>query len=263
MTTADRVIAAARADLGCSESPPGSNDGACVNRIQSSTGAYNAAWCASAVTYWWQKAGIDVSTLGTAGTADLVDRARREGRLRSKPVPGCAVVWSPGDRGHTEIVIRTIGSVGARTIGGNTGDAVREHDRYINGPNTFFIVPDELEAKPEYSTTYWWEDPAAEPVRHELRNSAARREQDITEWVGKGGQPGHVRRGTVSIRRHGKLVPVFTWWSGPRKRSPDWTSPPLATPAAAKRKRDANHDKVSAERPGHILRKRSARVRVN
>lgn len=253
-TIGEKVIAAARADLGCAESPPRSNDGACVRALQASTGAYRLPWCASAVTTWWKRAGIDVSVLGTASTWWMVEQARKAGRLRERPVPGCAVVWSPGASGHVEIYIRPTIPGMARTIGGNTGDAVREHDRSIVG--AYFVVPPELEREPEpeFRTVYWWEDPAAEPTRHGLYAATASREKAVRAWVARNGNPGHVRRGKLSVRNGaGLLVPRFTFWTGERRRSPDFTD---------KAARDRNMAAVATQRPGHTLRPRSRRERV-
>lgn len=256
MTSGEKVIASFRKRLGVHEIPMGSNDdgGGPITRWNGRWNMRRVPWCGTSSDGVYDEAGVDDGGLGSPSTFQIVENARREGRLRSRPVPGCYAVWRPGSHGHVEIVIRQLTSTAARTIGGNTGDAVREHDRDIR--DAFFVVPPALEEKPKpvFTTVYWWEDPKAEPVRHKLRNTVAAREADIDEWVAAGGQRGHVRRGKLSIRRHGKWFPVFTWWSGPRKRSPDF-------PTEAKR--DANYKKVSAERPGHILRKRSKRVPVN
>ena len=253
MTNGDKVIAAARTKLGCAESPPGSNSGPCVRQIQSSTGAYGQPWCGSFDKWSYNTAGVDDHGIASASTWQIVHNAQVLGRVRPEPVTGCMVVWRPGPNGHTELFIRWADRSRnlAWTIGGNTGDMVREHIRDVTG--AYFCVPKSLEAVPVYATTYWWEDPAAKPVRHQLRNTAERREQDIAAWVARNGNPGHVRRGTVSIRRHGKYVPVFTWWTGPRKRSPDFTS---------KAARDASLKKAAAQ-TGHVLRPRSKRVRVS
>lgn len=257
MTNGQKVIAAARTKRGCAEWPPRSNDGACVNEIQASTGAFNLAWCGSFVKWAFDKAGVDLAGTGSASTWWMVELARQNGVLGFTPVPGSPVVWRPGAQGHTEIFIgwtdreRQI----ARTIGGNTGDAVREHDLSVAG--AFFIVPPSLKQTPPppvYKTVYWWEDPAAEPVRHQLRNTREASDKDAAAWVARHGNPGHIRRGIVYIKRHGKRVPVYTFWTGQRKRSIDFPS---------KAQRDVNMAAVAAQRPGHILRARSKRTRVS
>jgi hypothetical protein len=265
------VIAAARRDLGCAESPPRSNGGACVLALQEITGALWQAWCASAVSTWWRRGGLE-NQIVTAGTAALVEEGRRRGWLTREPVMGSAVVWRPGASGHTELFIEWIDkSRGlARTIGGNTGDAVREHARDVRG--AYFVTPPELleQPKPVYETVYWWEDPAAEPDRHGLYAAIASRENAIDLWVdgnpAKGikghGNRGHVRRGKLTVRdAKGRLVPRFTFWTGPRKRSPDYRG--VVRGMGPKARRDAANRKVEAERPGHIIRPRSRRVRVN
>lgn len=252
------VVREARDDLGCVESGR-PNGGPCVNALQGITGALNAAWCASAVSTWWFRAGL-TQRIVTAGTADLVNQARDRGWLTSEPIMGSAVVWRPGPFGHTEIFIEWVDRARnlARTIGGNTGDAVREHFRDVSG--AYFVTPPELREvpKPVYRDVYWWEDPKAEPVRHGLYAAIASREKAVRAWVADHGSPGHVRRGKLSVRdAHGRLVPRFTFWTGERKRSPDFTG------SGAKKRRDADMHKVAGQRPGHVLRPRTARVRVS
>jgi len=233
------VIAAARRDVGCAEFPPRSNGGRCVNALQGITGALNQAWCASAVSTWWFRGGL-VERIVTAGTAELVRQARVKGWLTAEPIMGSAVVWNPGPSGHVELFIEWVDRARgiARTIGGNTGDAVREHFRDVDG--AYFVTPPELREKPKpvYEDVYWWEDPAATPVRHQLRNTREAREEDIKEWVAKGGSPGHVRRGTVSIRRHGTT-------GGPSR-----ASPPSAAVTAPRRSRGTGRGTSSGSAPG-------------
>ena len=265
------TIAAARKSLGCAESPPGSNAGACVINLQILTGALRLALCASAVSSWWQRGGLD-NRIVTAGTADLVLQARARGWLTSEPVMGSAVVWNPGPHGHTELFIEWIDKAKglALTIGGNTGDAVREHVRDVDG--AYYVTPPELTEKPKpiYEPVYWWEDPAAEPKRHGLYAATASRENAIDLWVdgnpAKGikghGNRGHVRRGKLSVMdSRGRLVPRYTFWTGERKVSPDYRG--VVAGKGPKARRDANMAKVAKQRPGHIIRPRSRRVQVN
>lgn len=256
------TIAAARRDLGCAESPPRSNGGRCVNALQGITGALNQAWCASAVSTWWARGGL-TQRIVTAGTYEMVRQARERGWLTSEPVMGTAVVWNPGPNGHVELFIEWVNRATglARTIGGNTGDAVREHFRDVDG--AYFVTPPELREKPKpvYETVYWWEDPAAKPDRHGLYAAIASREKAIRVWVEDGGQPGHVRRGTVVIRRDGKLLTRYTFWTGPRKRSPDFRG--TVNGVSAKVRRDRDIKRAKALQPTHIFRPRSRRVQVN
>ena len=265
------TIAAARRDLGCREDPPRSNGGRCVLALQGITGALWQAWCASAVSTWWQRGGLN-NRIVTAGTAALVTEARDRGWLTREPVMGSAVVWRPGPNGHTELFIEWVDKANgiARTIGGNTGDMVQEHERDVDG--AYFVTPPELleEPPPVYETVYWWEDPKAQPDRHGLYAATASRENAVDLWVNgnpakgiKGhGNPGRVRRGKLTVRdAKGRLVPRFTFWTGPRKRSPDFRG--VVRGMGPKARRDASMRKVAAERPGHIIRPRSKRVRVN
>jgi hypothetical protein len=160
MTPGQRAIYVARSALGQSETE-GPNRSPWLRQICAEVGdAYGYAWCGTFIRWAWKRAGFSEASwrgLASASTWQFVENARRQGRLRSTPVPGCAVVWNPGARGHVEVYIS-----GSNTIGGNTGDSVREHLRDIDG--AYFVVPPELEAQPEPPVTeYMLEDPAAQP----------------------------------------------------------------------------------------------------
>ena len=263
VATQNRVIAEARADLGCVETPPRSNDGPCVNALQELTRALNLAWCASAVSTWWHRAGVD--GIVTASTAELAAEGRRRGWLTPDPVKGSAVVWNPGPSGHTELFVEWIHypSRLARTIGGNTGDAVLEHVRSVAG--ALFVTPPDLtrEPAPKYEDVYWWEDPAAEPERHGLYDREQYRENAVAAWVREHGNPGHVRRGEVTIDdpdNPGKRVRRFTFWTGPRKRSPDYRG--TVNGVTARKRRDLSLIAAKAKAPTHTFRPRRRRERV-
>lgn len=250
----EEVVAHARKRKGCREDPPGSNGGKCVHEIQSSTGAYDLPWCASFVFKSWQDADIvSKSEWATASTYQMVADARRKGWLADNPVQGCAVVWNPGSHGHTEIFVawanRSLGL--ALTIGGNTSDAVLEHVRNVRG--SYFVVPPIL-LKSEMTTVYWWEDPAAKPVRHGMYVAEASRENAVRAWVSRWGNPGHVRRGQLTVRdpRTGKKVNRYTFWTGQARRSPDFSS---------KAARD-KHQKETEMARGHKVRSKSRKVKV-
>ncbi|MGE4177990.1 MAG: hypothetical protein AB7G65_19360 [Thermoleophilia bacterium] len=256
MTLGATITREARKDLGCRETPPGSNDGPCVRALQASTGAYNAPWCGSAVKAWAVRAGVVDLRGYSASTWMMVEQARAAGLLISEPVEGCSVVWKPGPSGHTEDFIRWVDRArgAALTIGGNTGDAVREHVRDVRG--AYFIAPSDLTAppKPVYRTVYWWECPGCTPTRHGLYARPEYREKAIRLWVERHGNPGHVRRGKLSVLVDGRLQPRWTFWTGPRKRSADFDT---------KEKRDASMKAYLRTHPSARLRTRSKRVRVS
>lgn len=256
MTNGDKVIAAFRKRLGVSEKPPGSNDdgGGWITHVNGRWNMRFVPWCGTSSDAAYAEAKVDDGALGSPSTWQIVENGRREGRLRDKPVPGCYIVWRPGVSGHVEIAVRALTTTAWRTIGGNTGDAVREHDRYIIG--AFFVVPKALEEKPApvFKTYYWWEDPKARPEMHGPWATISARDKAARLWVERNGNPGHIRRGKFSKKVNGRWVPRFAFWTGPRKRSPAFDS---------KAKRDADLKKVAAQRPGHTLRKRSKRLRVS
>lgn len=255
MTNGEKVIASFRRRLGVIEIPLGSNDdrGGWITQGEADWGMRYQPWCGTSGRRAWKDAGLSDDGLGSPSTAQIVVNARREGRLRAEPVPGCYVVWKPGPSGHVETFIRWVNKAAgqALTIGGNTSDRVREHVRDVRG--AYFVVPSALDVVPQYRTLYWWEDPAAEPKCHGLWAREDYRDNAIKKWVAKNGNPGHVRKGKLSVLRGGKLVPRWTFWTGPRKRSIDFDS---------KAKRDADLRKVEAA-TGHTLRPRSRKVRVS
>lgn len=248
------VIRQARRWLGCKEDPPRSNDGACVNAIQTSTGAFNLPWCASYVFKVWQDAEVVAkSEWATASTYYMVEGARSRGWLTKEPVEGSAVVWSPGVSGHTEIFVHWVNKAAgqAKTIGGNTSDQVKEHVRNVSG--AYFVTPPIL-LKSEVTYYYWWEDPKAQPIRHGLYAKEEYRENAIAAWVKKHGNPGHVRRGKLTIKdpRTGEKVTRYTFWTGQSRRSPDYES---------KAKRDRSKRDAESAR-GRRLRSRSRKAKL-
>lgn len=254
MSDADKIIAAGRRYLGCTESPRGSNSGPCVHHIQTSTGAFGVAWCGSFCKRAYLDAGVDDDGIITASTFQTVENAKAQGALIPEPIPGCVIVWRPGADGHMEIVEKRTSSHSVLDVGGNVDNMVKESSRDISG--AYFIAPKALRVPPPpvFRTVYWWEDPTAKPEAHGPWATHAFMEHAIDLWVAEYGNPGHIRRWKFSMRVNGKLVPRYTFFTGPRKRSPDFLT---------KGARDRDLKKVAFERPDHILRKRSQRILVN
>ena len=252
----DKVIAAFRKRLGVSEKPPGSNDdgGGWITHVNRRWNMRFVPWCGTSSDAAYDEGKVDDGGLGSPSTFQIVENGRREGRLRSKPVKGCFVVWRPGASGHVEVAVKALTTTAWRTIGGNTGDAVREHDRYIL--DAFFVVPKALEEKPApvFKTYYWWEQPKARPVMHGPWATISAREKAARLWVERNGNPGHVRRGKFSLKVNGRWQPRFAFWTGPRKRSPDFDT---------KAARDKSLATARTQNPDGKFRTRSKRVRVS
>jgi hypothetical protein len=254
VSNAAQVIAKARRYLGTAETPPGSNRGPDIDRWQRFWGMSGQPWCGMFADAMFREAGVDDDDMGHPSTWTIYANARAKGRLRPEPVPGCFVVWDPGPRGHVEIAVRRVAPGIWRTIGGNTGDMVREHDRSVAG--AYFCVPSALTAAPSppvYRTEYSWQDLDAKPVMHGPWATKSSREAAIARWVAAHGNPGHVRRGRIMRRVNGVVVPRWVFWTGQRAASP-WL--------ASKARRDADLERVRAQRPGHRFRTVSRRVRV-
>jgi hypothetical protein len=65
-----------------------------IQQMQSNTGAFNSAWCASAVTTWWKEAGLlPDGWKGSASVVAWTNWAKKTGRWSSKPMPGAAIIY--------------------------------------------------------------------------------------------------------------------------------------------------------------------------
>lgn len=128
LTMGDKAAAYALSQQGVHESPWGSNRGKDVHRYQSSTGAYNAAWCASFAFYCWQRAGYKGPT--SAGAWDSTDNYGQSIPSVTKALPGDLVSFDVGD-GHVGLYLsRTKTTV--KTVDGNTSDQVAVRERPIS-----------------------------------------------------------------------------------------------------------------------------------
>ena len=240
------LLAKAKSQLGATENPYGSNRGPYPYMP-------GYAWCGEFQKWVYRAAGVSDDGIANASTYWIVEDARRKGRLRSSPVPGCMVVWRPGQFGHVDMYVgRT--AYGHLCIGGNVSNMVKESYRDLSG--AYFVVPSALDAAPEpvYRTYYQWEDLDAEPVRHGLYARESYRENAIAICVAKHGNPGHVRRGKLSVLVNGRLVPRFTFWTGPRRFSPKY---------ATKALRDSSMLRLLETYPNHRVRPFSERVRIS
>jgi hypothetical protein len=150
VVTAKRLLDWYTKEVGVREYPLGSNDGVRVNYYQSSTGAYNAAWCVSFLQKGLQALGVPRVADRTAGVFYLVGWARKYGLTRSTPKPGYFVAFMRGT-GHIGVVKYVFKNGSFRVVEGNATNRVRGdriHPR--NGPYVFIRVPkiDYGDAKP-------------------------------------------------------------------------------------------------------------------
>lgn len=140
MTTPAEIVAKAESQLGVTEDPVGSNDGAQVRRYQSVTGAYRAPWCASFVQWVLTQCGVGPIANRTASAYYLGDYARSHGWTVPNPLPGAVVVYRLG-QGHVGIVTaaRPDGSFDA--VEGNENQQVSHMHRDRSVVYCFFVVP--------------------------------------------------------------------------------------------------------------------------
>jgi hypothetical protein len=100
-----------------------------IRQMQSNTGAYGAAWCASAVTTWWKEAGLlPKGWNGSASVVAWTDWAKKNKRWSKTPMPGAAIIYdfvggrsAGGD--HIGLCVAVEGGKVA-SIDGNYGDKV-------------------------------------------------------------------------------------------------------------------------------------------
>lgn len=138
----DAVCKEALSLVGIHEEPKGSNEGAQVREIQSSTGAYGEPWCVSTVQYVWKKTLHSTWAMDTANAYYLETYAKKFGCTIPRPVAGCAVVYHLGE-GHAGTVVRVNGNGTFWAVEGNWGDAVVKILRDPKAiPCTFILRPE-------------------------------------------------------------------------------------------------------------------------
>jgi hypothetical protein len=122
-----RMLAAAQAEVGQAEQPPGSNDSPRIAEYRTATsGSGVGPWCAYFVSWAANQAGSPIGEQGQGfgAVASVWDWAQRTGRTvpaGSTPQPGDLIVW---DGRHIGIV-ESVGADGSiHTIEGNSSDSV-------------------------------------------------------------------------------------------------------------------------------------------
>ena len=141
----EKLLATARGELGTTESPPHSNDGAGVRKYQAITHAYRAPWCASFVQWVLTRSGIGPIANDTAGAYYMGDYARRMGWQVPTALPGAVVVYHLG-QGHVGIVESVNPDHTFYAIEGNENDSVTRMHRSPSLVYCFFVPPGEKKA---------------------------------------------------------------------------------------------------------------------
>jgi hypothetical protein len=122
----ERVVRAARGEVGVTENPPGSNDGPRVKQYQAVTGMYRQPWCASFVAWCLRQAGYDGPLPSSPAWVPSWAAAARTGKPAAfSSVPRVKLrrgdfvcLWN---NGHIEVFVRwVVPGVLAECIGGNT-----------------------------------------------------------------------------------------------------------------------------------------------
>jgi hypothetical protein len=118
----------------------GRNGGKMVNWYQSSTGAYNAAWCVSFIQKGLQMFGVGPIFDRTAGVFYFVMKARKAGLVRSKPLRGYAIAFMNG-QGHIGVIETVHHSGELTTLEGNHNNMVARVRRPARGNYVFVKLP--------------------------------------------------------------------------------------------------------------------------
>jgi hypothetical protein len=136
-TAGQRALAAAQAEVGVAEQPPGSNDGPRIAEYRAATaGSGVGPWCAYFTSWAAAQAGAPLGEAGQGfgSVSALYDWAQRAGRAIPAgpgvaPSPGDLIVW--GGR-HIGIVESVDPDGSIHTIEGNSSNAV---SRRTYGPD--------------------------------------------------------------------------------------------------------------------------------
>jgi hypothetical protein len=134
-TAGQRMLAAAQAELGQAEQPPGSNDSPRIAEYRTATaGSGVGPWCSYFVSWAAKQAGAPVGEQGQGfgAVSALYAWGERTGRALpagSTPQPGDVIVW--GGR-HIGIVEAVLPDGRIQTIEGNSSDKV---SRRTYGPD--------------------------------------------------------------------------------------------------------------------------------
>ena len=194
---AERVIAAATRHIGVSEQPPGSNSGPRIDGWIARWGLQDLPagakpWCGMFADAVYFEAGVDDDELGHPATAEICRRARASGAIVDRPIAGAMIVWCGT---HVEIVVEDLGDGRVRTIGGNTGDAVRERVRSTDGAT--IVAPRAIR-----------ESPPPGRARQYLLEDIRMRPRVVGPWRTKAMRDLRLRRLAPAVRKIARPVRV-------------------------------------------------------
>jgi len=178
VTSNQRVVATAARYVGVREKPPGSNDdgGGPITKWERYWSMRYAPWCGLACSAWLRESGVtDVSH---PSTWEIVQRAKRNGWVTNRPVPGALIVWPPEGGKHVEMLVSEASPGVWNTIGGNTSDMVARRVRSLSGA-TLVVSPEIRHAQPSVVREFYLEDPKVTPKLYGPWRTKAGREKAI------------------------------------------------------------------------------------
>jgi len=178
-------------------------------------------WCGCACSAWL-RAVPGVTDVSHPSTWEIVQRAKRNGWVTTRPVPGALIVWPEQGGRHVEMVVEVIGPNLLATVGGNVSDAVARKVRSLDGAT--LVVSPELRNGRAEPVAYWLEDVAATPRMVGPWRTKAAREKAIASM-----QPAaraNVRRIRTSRGKYAALV-------GPRRLYGPWPTASARSSARA------------------------------
>ena len=174
-TLNDLVTDAALRDVGrVIERPLGSNDdgGGPITKMEAHWNMRYQPWCGLACSRWL-RAVPGVTDVSHPSTWEIVQRAKRNGWVTNRPVPGALIVWPPEGGRHVEMIVEVLDSSTVATVGGNVSDRTQRKVRSLSGAT--LVVSPELRNGKQRRMTYWLEDTKAQPrLVGPWRNAKAR-----------------------------------------------------------------------------------------
>lgn len=163
MSLNSEVVAKAASVVGIRERPLGANDdgGGWITDCEANPwGMRYEPWCGLGASKILR--GVPgVTDVSHPSTYEIVQRAKREGWITNRPVPGCLIVWPPDGGTHVEMVTEVLSPTTVATIGCNVSDQIMRKVRSLDGAT--LVVSPELRDGDGARVTYWLEDVAAKP----------------------------------------------------------------------------------------------------
>lgn len=215
-TAGERVIQTASKYLGVRENPDGSNRGEFIDGWERVWGLAGQPWCGMFAAAMFKEAGVDDAGLCHPSTAEMCRRARAANAVWDGhgTIPAGALWVSCGI--HTCLVASDRGGGLVATVEGNHANAVGTGIRSV--ADGLIVIPPAVRAdtpapQPPSVTSYWIEDPDAQPKLFGPWRDKAARDHELATI------PQARRQRARLVRGRGGS---FGWIEGPRRLYGPW-----------------------------------------